>query len=174
MGETLLFYVFSAAAIVTSAMVIGQRNPMYSVLLLVASFGMMSGLYVLLDAPFIAVTQIVVYAGALMVLFLFVVMLLNRPNEDEGEWDAAHPLRRPGMARLGLGLAALLTIQLVWALLRTRGLQESVATTGDGGSVRTIGRVLFQDYTFAFEATSILILVALVGGVYLANREEGQ
>jgi NADH-quinone oxidoreductase subunit J len=174
MGETLLFYVFSAAAIVTSAMVIGQRNPMYSVLLLVASFGMSSGLYVLLDAPFIAVTQIVVYAGALMVLFLFVVMLLNRPNEDEGDWDTAHPLKRPGMARFGVALAALLVVQLVWALLRTRGMQDAVSSTGDGGSVRTIGRVLFQDYTFAFEATSILILVALVGGVYLANREEGQ
>ncbi|MGE0394390.1 MAG: NADH-quinone oxidoreductase subunit J [Vicinamibacterales bacterium] len=174
MGETLLFYVFSAAAIVTSAMVIGQRNPMYSVLLLVASFGMMSGLYVLLDAPFIAVTQIIVYAGALMVLFLFVVMLLNRPNEDEGDWDAAHPLRKPGMARFGAGLGVLLIVQIVWALLRTRGLQESVGHTGDGGSVRAIGRVLFQDYTFAFEATSILILVALVGGVYLANREDGQ
>jgi NADH-quinone oxidoreductase subunit J len=157
MGETLLFYVFSAAAIVTSAMVIGQRNPMYSVLLLVASFGMMSGLYVLLDAPFIVV-----------------VMLLNRPSEDEGDWDMAHPLKRPGMARFGVGLAALLIVQLVWALLRTRGMQEAVSSTGDGGSVRTIGRVLFQDYTFAFEATSILILVALVGGVYLANREEGQ
>jgi NADH:ubiquinone oxidoreductase subunit 6 (subunit J) len=86
----------------------------------------------------------------------------------------AHPLKRPGMARFGVGLAALLIVQLVWALLRTRGMQEAVSSTGDGGSVRTIGRVLFQDYTFAFEATSILILVALVGGVYLANREEGQ
>lgn len=173
MGETLLFYLFSAAAIGTSAMVIGQRSPMYSVLLLVASFGMMSGLYVLLDAPFIAVTQIVVYAGALMVLFLYVVMLLNRPGEDEGDWDAAHPLRKPGLARFGAGLALVLIAQLAWALVRTRGLQEPVSGAGgDGGSVRTIGRVLFQDYTFAFEATSILILVALVGGVYLANREE--
>ena len=176
MGETLLFYVFSAAAIGTSAMVIGQRNPMYSVLLLVASFGMMSGLYVLLDAPFIAVTQIVVYAGALMVLFLFVVMLLNRPSEDDGDWDVAHPLKRPGMARLGAGLATLLVVQLAWALLRTNRLQDAVNGTSDGSSasVRTIGRVLFQDYTFAFEATSVLILVALVGGVYLANREESR
>ncbi len=175
MGETLLFYVFSAAAIATSAMVIGQRNPMYSVLLLVASFGMISGLYVQLDAPFVAVTQIVVYAGALMVLFLYVVMLLNRPNEDEGEWDAAHPLKRPGMARFGVGLAALLVAQLVYALARTRVLQDAVGAEPETtSSVRTIGRVMFQDYTFAFEATSILILVALVGGVYLANREDGQ
>lgn len=173
MAETLLFYVFSAAAIVTSALVIGQRNPMYSVLLLVASFGMISGLYVQLDAPFVAVTQIVVYAGALMVLFLYVVMLLNRPNEDDGEWDAAHPLKRPGMARFGALLAGLLVVQLVYALLRTRPLQDAVAA-GDAGSVKAIGRVMFQDYAFAFEATSVLILVALVGGVFLAQREEGQ
>lgn len=173
MAETLLFYVFSAAAIVTSVLVIGQRNPMYSVLLLVASFGMISGLYVQLDAPFVAVTQIVVYAGALMVLFLYVVMLLNRPNEDEGEWDAAHPLKRPGMARFGALLAGLLVVQLVYALIRTRPLQDAVAA-GDAGTVKAIGRVLFQDYAFAFEATSVLILVALVGGVFLAQREEGQ
>ena len=174
MGETLLFYVFSGAAIVASAMVIFQRNPMYSVLLLVASFGMMSGLYVQLDAPFIAVTQIVVYAGALMVLFLYVVMLLNRPNEDAGDRDEAHTLKEPGMARIGVGLGALLVGQLVYALVRTGGLDEAVGVGGAGGSVRAIGRTMFQDYTFAFEATSVLILVALVGGVYLANREDGQ
>ena len=174
MGETLLFYAFSGAAIVASAMVIFQRNPMYSVLLLVASFGMISGLYVQLDAPFIAVTQIVVYAGALMVLFLYVVMLLNRSSEDAGDWDAAHPLKEPGMARIGVGLGALLVVQLVYALVRTGGLDEPVGSGGAGGSVRAIGRTMFQDYTFAFEATSVLILVALVGGVYLANREDGQ
>lgn len=175
MGETLLFYAFSGAAIVASAMVIFQRNPMYSVLLLVASFGMISGLYVQLDAPFIAVTQIVVYAGALMVLFLYAVMLLNRPNEDAGDWDAAHPLKEPGMARVGVGLGALLVVQLVYALTRTGRLDEAVgAGVGDVGSVRAIGRIMFQDYAFAFEATSVLILVALVGGVYLANREDGR
>ena len=174
MGETLLFYAFSGAAIVASAMVIFQRNPMYSVLLLVASFGMISGLYVQLDAPFIAVTQIVVYAGALMVLFLYAVMLLNRPNEDAGDWDAAHPLKEPGMARVGVGLGALLVVQLVYALVRTGGLDETVGGAGEGGSVRAIGRTMVQDYAFAFEATSVLILVALVGGVYLASREDGQ
>src|SRR5687767_2752339 len=85
MGEQLLFYAFSAVAIGTSALVIGQRNPIYSVLLLIASFGALSGLYVGLDAPFVAVIQIIIYAGAIMVLFLFVVMLLNAPHEDTEE-----------------------------------------------------------------------------------------
>ena len=77
-----LFYLFAVVAVVASLLVIAQRNPIYSVLLLIASFGALSGLYVLLDAPFVAVTQIIVYAGAIMVLFLFVVMLLNAPHEE--------------------------------------------------------------------------------------------
>src|SRR5260221_3846198 len=84
----MLFYAFGAVAIVASTLVIAQRNPIYSVLLLIASFGALSGLYVLLDAPFVAVIQIIVYASAIMVLFLFVVMLLNAPHEDtEGDLD---------------------------------------------------------------------------------------
>lgn len=175
MGETLLFYVFSGLAILTSAMVIGQRNPMYSVLLLVASFAMISGLYVQLDAPFIAVTQIVVYAGALMVLFLFVVMLLNDPREDAADWEKTHPLRGSGLARFGALLSLVLVVQLAYALLRTptvSGDVKGTATAEAVSSVRTIGQVMFTDYMFAFEATSLLILVALVGGVYLAQREE--
>src|SRR5262245_19925320 len=79
------FYLFGAVAVIATLLVIAQRNPIYSVLLLIASFGALSGLYVLLDAPFVAVIQIVVYAGAIMVLFLFVVMLLNAPHEDTEE-----------------------------------------------------------------------------------------
>ena len=81
-------------AVVASLLVIAQRNPIYSVLLLIASFGALSGLYVLLDAPFVAVIQIIVYAGAIMVLFLFVVMLLNAPQEDtEGRARSAATVR---------------------------------------------------------------------------------
>src|SRR3954467_15298248 len=95
MPDTLIFYALSGLAILASALVIGQRNPMYSVMLLIASFGALAGLYIQLDAPFVAVAQIVIYAGAIMVLFLFVVMLLNAPTEDAGTWDQAHPLRHP-------------------------------------------------------------------------------
>ena len=74
--EALAFYAFALISVVASLLVVGQRNPMYSVMLLITSFGALAGLYVLLDAPFTAVTQIIIYAGAIMVLFLFVVMLL--------------------------------------------------------------------------------------------------
>jgi len=169
-----LFYVFGAVAVLTSALVIGQGNPMYSVLLLVASFGAISGLYVLLDAPFLAVIQIIVYAGAIMVLFLYVVMLLNAPQEDAGEWDRLHPLREPGAARLGAVLATLLVVQLAWALSKTSGIRRAIGDDDSGplvSSVAEIGRVMFTDYTFAFEATSLLILVAMVGAILLARRE---
>ena len=174
MSETLIFYLLSGLAIAASATVIGQRNPMYSVLMLIASFGALAGLYVQLDAPFAAVAQIIIYAGAIMVLFLFVVMLLNAPQENAAEWDRSHPLRQPGMARVGAMLAVLLVVQLVWALSRAGDVRGAVAGQADStavSSVRLLGRTLFTDYVFAFEATSILILVAMLGAVLLARRE---
>jgi len=184
MSETLLFYLFSSMAIVTSLLVIGQRNPVYSIMLLILSFGALAGLYVQLDAPFAAVIQIIVYAGAILVLFLFVVMLLNAPREDAADWDRTHPLYRPGPGRLGAVLALILAAQLAYALSRTLEVRRPVGgpVDEDATSVRTLGRVLFGDrdvrapdqaeYVFAFEATSILIIVAMVGAVVLARRQD--
>ena len=156
MPETVAFYTFAGLAVGASALVIGQRNPMYSVLLLIASFGALSGLYIQLDAPFVAVAQIIIYAGAIMVLFLFVVMLLNVPREDAAEWYRSHPLYRPGAVRVGAVLALLMVIDLGWSFT----------------SIADVGRVLFTDYMFAFEVTSILIIVAMVGAVILARKRD--
>jgi len=174
MPETLVFYLFSGLAIVASALVIGQRNPMYSVLLLVLSFAAIAGLFLQLDAPFLALALMIVYAGAIMVLFLFVVMLLNAPQEDALTWDRAHPLRHPAVTRFGTLLAVVLSVELAYALMRGNDLAQPVGSRAGGelvSSVRELGRVLFTDYMFAFEATSILILVAMVGAVILARRE---
>jgi NADH-quinone oxidoreductase subunit J len=171
--DQVLFYVFAAVALAGSVLVVGQRNPIYSVLAIIISFFGLSGLYVLLEAPFVAVVQIIIYAGAIMVLFLFVVMLLNVPREDAAEWDRAHPYYRPWALRVGAGLAVLMAVQLGWALSRTPGLDAGVA---DGrpavSSVAELGRVLFTDYMFAFEVTSILIVIAMVGAVVLARKRE--
>jgi NADH-quinone oxidoreductase subunit J len=166
----ILFYLFAAAAIGASLLVIAQRNPIYSVLLLIASFGALSGLYVLLDAPFAAVIQIIVYAGAIMVLFLFVVMLLNAPHEDTEYDERVHPLLRPGPMRFGAALAGALLVELIWAL--TKGAESGAFPSAAVSSVAAIGELLFTDYAFPFEVTSILILVAMVGAVVLARREE--
>ena len=174
MPESVLFYLLSGLAVAASALVIGQRNPMYSVLLLIVSFAALAGLYITLDAPFVAMAQMIIYAGAIMVLFLFVVMLLNAPQEDGAEWDRTHPLRRPGFARIGIVLAVLLVAELGWALAKVVSLGSPVGGRADGAvisSVREMGRVLFTQYSFAFEATSVLILVAMVGAVVLARRE---
>ena len=175
MPETLIFWGLSGMAILASALVIGQRNPMYSVLMLIASFGALAGLYIQLDAPFVAVAQIIIYAGAIMVLFLFVVMLLNAPQEDAAEWDRTHQMRQTGVARFGATLAVVLILQLAYALMRIRALEAGVGSqTGAAtvSSVRALGRVLFDRHAFAFEATSVLILVAMVGAVVLARKED--
>src|SRR5215217_1649183 len=152
-------------------MVIAQSNPIYSVLLLIASFMALAGLYVLLDAPFVAVTQIIVYAGAIMVLFLFVVMLLNVPREDA--LDASCDFEESTGARaFGTLLAVAMAVELAWALNRTRilGFAFPAGRGGATWSVAELGRILFGNYAFAFEATSILILVAMVGAITLAGR----
>jgi NADH-quinone oxidoreductase subunit J len=168
-----LFYLFGATAILASLLVIAQRNPVYSVLLLIASFGALSGLYVLLDAPFVAVIQIIIYAGAIMVLFLFVVMLLNAPHEDTDE-DLARGVSvtrggSPAIKVFGALLAAAFLAEIVWALQRLRPMGFP---GGSVASVASIGRTLFTDYAFPFEVTSILILVAMVGAVVLARRRD--
>ena len=178
-SEQLLFYAFGAIAVLASLLVIAQRNPIHSVLLLIASFGALSGLYVLLEAPFVAVIQIIVYAGAIMVLFLFVVMLLNAPHE-ETEFDehleaAAErrgitpPSLKKGTMRFGALLAMALVVELVWAL--RKGGESGAFPSGAVTSVGAIGRSLFTEYAFPFEVTSVLILVAMVGAVVLARKE---
>jgi NADH-quinone oxidoreductase subunit J len=163
------FYVFAAIAVVASLLVVGQRNPMYSVMLLITSFGALAGLYVLLDAPFTAVTQIIIYAGAIMVLFLFVVMLLNVPREEPSPVPIVSLLGPTGM-KFGAVLSVALAIEIVWAL-RHVGIGAFGVDQPSVSSVAAIGQSLFTTHAFAFEATSVLILVAMVGAVVLARRE---
>jgi NADH-quinone oxidoreductase subunit J len=171
--SALAFYAFAAVTVIGALIVVAQKNPVYSLMSLVASFFGFSGLYVLLDAPFLAVVQIIVYAGAIMVLFLFVVMVLNVPREDAAEWDRSHPLFRPMAMRIGAVLAALLTIELGWALSRTPGLTAAIGDDRPAvSSLAEPGRVLFTKYMFAFEVTSVLIIAAMVGAVVLSRKRD--
>jgi NADH-quinone oxidoreductase subunit J len=171
MMDVIAFYVFAAIAVVASLLVVGQKNPMHSVMLLITSFGALAGLYVLLDAPFTAVTQIIIYAGAIMVLFLFVVMLLNVPREDPAPPSVSALLGPTGM-RIGVVLSVLLGAEIVWALSRVGlGWFGQDPSSASVSSVARIGQMIFTRHAFAFEATSILILVAMVGAVVLARRE---
>jgi NADH-quinone oxidoreductase subunit J len=172
-SEVLMFYGFGAVAVIGALLVVLQKNPVYSVLSLIGAFFGLSGLYVLLEAPFVAVVQIIIYAGAIMVLFLFTVMLLNVPREDAAEWDRAHPLYRPMAVRIGGVLAVLLALELGWALSRTAGLGGAIGEERPAvSSVTELGKVLFTDYMFAFEVTSILIIASMVGAVVLARKRD--
>lgn len=172
--EYLIFYGLAALAVLASVLVVARPNPMHSVLMLIVSFAALAGLYIQLHAPFAAVIQIIIYAGAIMVLFLFVVMLLNARQE---ETPAPGTLAVRGPLRAGALLAAVLVAELAWALRAAQGSGDGLLAGGTGadpaqlGSVRELGRVLFTDYMFAFEVTSILIIVAMVGAVVLAKRE---
>ena len=167
--EAIFFWLFAAIAVTASVLVIGQRNPMYSVLLLILSFGALSGLYVLLRAPFVAAIQIIIYAGAIMVLFLFVVMLLNVPTETP-PGEEPRRIGGPGPRRFGAVLSAVLGMQLFWAISRL----NQAPLPGDeraAPGVDVIGLRLFREYALAFEATTVLILVAMVGAIILARKE---
>ena len=170
--DLVLFYLFAAVTVLASLAVILRRSPMHSVLLLILSFVGLAGLYILLDSPFAAVTQIIVYAGAIMVLFLFVVMLLNAPREDVASAPPGGRLVPGGPRRLGAVFAAVFLAELVWALSRfaRTPVDGSPEVAARVQSVRQIGVELFTTHAFAFEVTSVLILVAMVGAVVLAKR----
>ncbi len=174
----MFFYAFAGVTVIGALLVVTQKNPVYSVLSLIAAFFGLAGLYVGLEAPFVAVVQIIIYAGAILVLFLFTVMLLNAPREDAAEWDRSHPLYRPMAVRIGAVLSVLLALELGWALSLA---MRSSATLGAAvnaeenptiSSVARLGEVLFTDYMFSFEVTSLLILVAMIGAVVLARKRE--
>jgi len=167
--ELIVFYIFAAITVIASLLVVSQPKPMHSVILLIVSFGGLSGLYVLLDAPFTAVTQIIIYAGAIMVLFLFVVMLLNAHTEA----DALPQVIGPRGMQIGAVLSVLLAGEVVWGLSRL-GLTwfgNDPATIANISSVSRIGIAIFTTHAFAFEVTSILILVSMVGAAVNARRE---
>jgi NADH-quinone oxidoreductase subunit J len=131
-------------------------------MLLIASFAALAGLYVLLDAPFVAVIQIIIYAGAILVLFLFVVMLLNAPEEQ----PAAEP--RPFQRAAGL---ALVTVAALGGIVLITGLRGSLPAEGPQGTAQAIGRLLAGPYLFAFEFISLLLLTAMVGALMLVKRK---
>jgi NADH-quinone oxidoreductase subunit J len=169
--DAFLFWIMATVAVTASVLVVGQRHPMYSVMLLIVSFAALAGLYVLLDAPFVAAIQIIIYVGAIMVLFLFVVMLMNVPTEELSPGDRLR-LLTAGPRRFGAALAVMLVVQLFWTLQRSTSLQNTATPAGvTPASVPDIGRRIFTEYSFAFEATSVLILVAMVGAIVLARKE---
>jgi len=158
-----LFYILAAVAILAALCVVLQRTPVYSALALIVVLCSLAVVYLLLGAEFLAVVQVIIYAGAIMVLFVLVIMLLNARQET--------PLDRSRLARwLGAPLLAVFLGEVCFAVWQRYPVKATAAAVIDGGP-RAIGALLFRSYVLPFEVTSILILVAVLGAVVLAKKQ---
>jgi NADH-quinone oxidoreductase subunit J len=166
--ETWLFYLLGGIALVAAVNVVWQRRVIYSALSLILCLGALAGIYLLLEAPFIAAVQIIVYAGAIMVLFLLVIMLLD-PFSRETPADRRKYLRY--LAWILGATALLLLVPLLRFYDPARAMQNPLQPAGAIASVPHFAEKLFNDYLLPFEVTSVLILVAIIGAVVLAKRQ---
>lgn len=167
------FYLFAAVAILCSLMVVFKRNPVANAFSLVLVFFAFAGIYALLDAHLIAALQVLVYAGAIMVLFIFVIMLLNA---DVPSFDLARSHAAVKIASM-VGCLALLGC-FIWAFKNTTFHAPIANFTPEnveaaGGNTRVVSELMFSDYILPFELTSVLLLGAIVGAVAMAKRKAG-
>lgn len=161
-----LFYFLSFVAVLSALMVVFSRNPVYSVLYLIITFFAIAGHYVLMKAEFLAVVHLIVYAGAIMVLFLYVIMLLNLNRESE-------PHKTNILKSAAAICAGLLLVVLVGALKGTEIMIEGQTSNASSvGDVKSLGKVLFTDFLLPFEIASVLLLTAMVGVVMLGKSEK--
>lgn len=167
--ELILFIVFGIIAAVTSVLVITRANPVIAALFLIVNFASLSGLFLLLNAQFIAVTEIIVYAGAVMVLFLFVIMLI-KPDHDLKFFASNKKVKIGAMA-----LAAIILVQLVYIILFANPsaavANSDVAASIKAGTIESIGTLIFTKYIIPFEAAGFLLLAATIGALVLAKKK---
>ena len=157
-----LFTIFALIAVAGAVNLLAQRHPINSALSLIAVMASLAAEYLLLGAEFVAAVQVIVYAGAIMVLFVFVIMLLNAGVEEETKGSRVATL-------LGIPGVLIGTVLVAWTLIERSGTGD-VAIGALPGSPDTIGWLLFHDFLLPFEVTSILILIAIMGAVVLAGR----
>jgi NADH-quinone oxidoreductase subunit J len=160
--EMVMFFILGVVAVAAGVGVIAQRSAVRSALFLLVNFCSLAGLYILLNAQFVAIVQVIVYAGAVVVLFLFVVMLLGMERAEE-----TPDLRRYQWVAGGL-LGVLLLAGIVWALIPAE--MESVSALARTDNVRDIGHAMMTEFAIPFELASVVLLVAIVGAVVLAKR----
>src|SRR3954451_1704182 len=160
-----IFSLLSAATLVGAVMTITRRNPVTAVMSLVFTFFGLAGLYATLDAHFLAIIQILVYAGAIMVLFIFVVMILNR--------EEVAPVALRGLGLRSLGVAAGIYLVIIFLRVVRVGTPTDLPVLPETfGTVASIGDILFRDFLYPFEAISLLLLVAVVGGVVVSRSHK--
>ncbi|HWR13854.1 MAG TPA: NADH-quinone oxidoreductase subunit J [Terriglobales bacterium] len=164
MLHLVLFIIFGAICVAGAINLLAQKHPINSALSLVVVMGALAGLYLLLGAEFLAAVQVIVYAGAIMVLFVFVIMLLNAGEEEHSRGSRIALL-------FGIPGMIILSVLTTWIVLKSNPSGETVGVGSLYGSAKGIGRLLFGDFLLPFEITSVLILIAIMGAVVLARRE---
>jgi NADH-quinone oxidoreductase subunit J len=169
--KLILFIVLAAVAVAAAAGLLISRNTVYAALFLVLNFSTVAVFYLILGAPFIALAQVTIYAGAIMVLFLFVIMLLGADKLPRGQ---VLPWQRP----MAILLAAVLLVEAGFLLFQrlqlTAGLANPEASINTTQALQTLGLALFNQYLLPFEVTSVLLLVAMVGVIVLTKKEKGE
>ena len=164
MIETLFFYLFASITCLAGLMVISSRNPVHSVLFLILAFFNAAGLFVLLGAEFLAMLLVVVYVGAVAVLFLFVVMML----------DINFVELREGFQRympLGLGVGGVLLAEILFVFFNSADMPETMVMENDVSNTRALGRILYTDYIYLFQLAGLILLVAMIGAIALTLRK---
>jgi NADH-quinone oxidoreductase subunit J len=162
----ILFWFLSALALFSALMVLVSKNPVHSVLWLIVVFFAITGHYILLNAQFLAIVNLIVYAGAIMVLFLFVIMLMNLSSNTE-------PQRNSLIRLAGVVAGGLLLVVMISAVRSAGEISHSTATMNEGniGLIENLGQVLFTQYVVPFELSSVLFLSAMVGAVVIGKKE---
>ena len=164
MIQTLFFYLFASVTCLSGLMVISSRNPVHSVLFLILAFFNAAGLFVLLGAEFLAMLLVVVYVGAVAVLFLFVVMML----------DINFVELREGFQRympLGLGVGGVLLAEILFVFFNSADMPETVLMVNEVSNTRALGRILYTDYIYLFQLAGLILLVAMIGAIALTLRK---
>ncbi|MBU1422080.1 MAG: NADH-quinone oxidoreductase subunit J [Bacteroidetes bacterium] len=164
--DTIVFFTLAISSIISAILVITRRSPIMSVVYLVLNFLILAVIYLTLQAQFIAVIQVIVYAGAIMVLFLFVVMLLNLGKEEALTEKITYK------KRVAVGLVVVMLVQIIVGIMMSDSkFTRHIAPNAEQiGTVEGIGKMLFTQYLFPFEVTSVLLLAAIIGAVVLAKK----
>jgi len=166
--EIVLFFVFAIVAAISAVLVVTRSNPVIAALFLNVNFGCLAGLYLLLNAQFIAVAEIIVYAGAIMVLFLFVIMLIK--PEHEAKFLSSN--KKVKLA--AIILAGIIFIQLIYIVIfghPAEGIGNDVNASVQAGTIESIGTLIFTKYVIPFEAAGFLLLAATIGALVLAKKK---
>jgi len=163
--ELIVFFVLAALAVIGAISLVLQKHPIHSALSLIVVMVALAGLYLLMGAEFVAAVQIIVYGGAIMVLFVFVIMLLNAGVEEH---TSISKLAGPPGLLLVIALAGFIAATVA----RSSSIVQAASQTGNLSDTRTISTMIFKDFVYPFELTSFLILVAVLGAIVLAQREK--